>query len=117
MGAFTISDEYLLSPHKPCRLRCKFFERDHATTFPHFAVLISVAVALRVTNAGCERGFSTQNRLKTKLRNRLLEGKLDILMRLSIEGPVVQDYNYSQALAVWKGRKACRLLGQWSCTT
>ena len=67
----------------------RFFERDHATTFPHHAVLISVAVTLPVTNAGCERGFSTQNRLKTKLCNRLLEGKLDILMRLSIEGPAV----------------------------
>ena len=69
-----------------------FFERDHATTFPHLAVLISVAVTLPVTKTGCERGLSTQNRLKTKLCNRLLEGKLDILMRLSIEGPAVQDF-------------------------
>ena len=94
-----------------------FFECDHATTFPHLAVLISVAVTLPVTNAGCERRFSTQNWLKTKLRNRLLQGKLEILMRLSIEDPAVQDFNYSQALAVWKGRKAHRLLGQRSCTT
>ena len=53
------------------------------------STMLAIAITLPASTAGCERGFSTQNRLKTKLRNRLLEGKLDILMRLSIEGPSV----------------------------
>ena len=35
---------------------------------------------------GCEHAFSSMNRIKTELRNRLKTSKLDCLMRISIEG-------------------------------
>lgn len=76
------------------------------------AILLASAVTLPASTAGCERGFSTQNRLKTKLRNRLLEGKLDTLMRLSIEGEPLNEFDFASALAVWKSAKSRRMFGQ-----
>ena len=35
--------------------------------FPNMALLLSLVITLPVMNAGCERAFSMQNRLKTKL--------------------------------------------------
>ena len=60
------------------------FCRRHAPTLGQIWILLAIAATLPASTAGCERGFSTQNRLKTKLRNRLPEGKLELLMRLSI---------------------------------
>ena len=65
----------------------------HADVFPALCVA-SAAAVLPVTNASPERGFSTQNRILTKLRNRLLEGTLDQLMRISIDCPLSSQMDY-----------------------
>ena len=57
------------------------FAKD-ANVFPVLCVVASAAAALPVTNASPERGFSTPNRTLTKLRNRLLKGTFDQLMRI-----------------------------------
>ena len=44
-------------------------------------LLLAIGLVIPVTNVGCERGFSCQNRRVTKLRNRLMEEKIDSLMR------------------------------------
>ena len=71
----------------------------HANVFPALCVVASAAAALPVTNASPERGFSTPiaNRILTKLRNRLLEGTLDQLMRISIECPLSSQMDYCKA--------------------
>ena len=54
----------------------------------HIKILVAIAATLPASSAGCESEFSTQNGLRTKLRNRLLElleGYPDILMLLLIE--------------------------------
>ena len=66
----------------------------HANEFPALCVVASAAAALPVTNASPERGFSTPNRILTKLRNRLLEGTVDQLMRISIECPLSSQMDY-----------------------
>ena len=66
----------------------------HANVFPALCVVASAAAALPVTNASPERGISTPNRILTKLRNRLLEGTLDQLMRISIECPLSSQMDY-----------------------
>ena len=53
----------------------------------HLIKLTHACMAIPITTATCERGFSTQNRIKTKIRNCLKTKSLDILMRLSEEGP------------------------------
>ena len=86
----------------------------HKATFPASSLLLSIAIVLPVTNAGSERGFSTQNRITTKLRNRLLEGSIDRLMRIAIECPPVKSFDFGRALAVWREAKGRRIFGQQS---
>ena len=47
-----------------------------------------------------------------KLRNRLSEEKTDCLMRISLEGPPMYQFNFGRAFCKWKEHKARRLLGQ-----
>ena len=44
------------------------------------------AVQMPVTSVECERTVSLQNRLKTKLRNRLVEDRVNVLMKLIMGG-------------------------------
>ena len=82
----------------------------HADVFPALCVVASAAAVLPVTNTSPERGFSTQNRILTKLRNRLLEGTLDQLMRISIEGPPSSQMDYRRALQLWRSQRTRRIL-------
>jgi len=49
----------------------------------------------------CERGFSTQNIIKTKLRNRMTLENLDSTMRIMLEGGSYKDFDFGGALATW----------------
>jgi len=59
-----------------------------------------------LSTAVCERGFSTQNRIKSNRRNRLGEKQLEILTRISEQGPdfkeqrgnVFCDFNFERAV-------------------
>ena len=63
--------------------------------------LCQVTLVLPTNTAGCERGVSTQNRIKNALRNRLKADRLDVLMTIDIEGPPSEDFDVSTALDVW----------------
>ena len=69
--------------------------------------LSQLALVLPTNAAGCERGFSAQNRIKNALRNRLKADRLDLLMTIDIEGPPSVDFDFSLALDKWakKNRK------------
>ena len=56
-------------------------------TYPDFCILMQYLLVVPLNSASCERGFSVQNMIKTKNRNRLGEGRLDALMRVCINGP------------------------------
>ena len=60
---------------------------DYSDIYPDFAILASVAVIIPVSSAPCERGFSHQNVLKNKLRNRLNPERLNRLMMIRLAGP------------------------------
>ena len=49
------------------------------------------------------------NRIKTDLRNRLKTVTLDNLMRISIEGPPLSDFNFEKAADIWGGMRNRRL--------
>ena len=58
--------------------------------------------------AGCERGFSAQNGIKTARRNRLGEETMNILMNIKCEGDSVDKEDFSDAISIWKGKKERR---------
>ena len=59
--------------------------------------LFCLAVSVLVGNAEAERVFSTQNRIKTALRNRLSIERLDQLIRISYAKVTRDDFNFDAA--------------------
>ncbi|KAG1673513.1 hypothetical protein GQR58_015535 [Nymphon striatum] len=50
-----------------------------------------------VSTVECERGFSKQNLVKTCLRNSMSVSALDNLMRISIDGPSLENFDFKVA--------------------
>ncbi|MCO5590901.1 hypothetical protein L7F22_044876 [Adiantum nelumboides] len=77
----------------------------NSTTQEKYPVLLKLAhfaMLQCASTAACERGFSTQNTIKNRLRNCLGTKSLDALMRITIEGPPIKAYNFDNAIAIWK---------------
>ncbi|KAG8571415.1 hypothetical protein GDO81_011636 [Engystomops pustulosus] len=78
--------------------------------YPDFCAPASVALILPLSTACCERGFSTQNRIKSSKRSRLGDKHLEALSRISEEGPSVSltndtvecNFDFQAAVALWK---------------
>ena len=69
--------------------------------YPQLACLASLCLTIPLSTADCERAFSSMKRVKTPLRNRLKISTLDSLLRISIEGPDLEDFNFDQVLSTW----------------
>jgi len=65
--------------------------RLFSTTYPLICAFIRLFLTVPSSTAEVERGFSLQNIIKSKLRNRLKVANLDAMMRLRLLGPSVQD--------------------------
>lgn len=77
--------------------------------YPNLTSLASIAAILPVSTAECERAFSAMKRIKTDLRNRMKTSTLDCLMRISIEGPELECFDYEKAADLWAGMRNRRL--------
>ena len=77
--------------------------------FPQLTKLATIGGLIPVGTAECERAFSSMNRIKTELRNRLKTKTLEYLMRNSIEGPSLADFNFERAADIWGGMRNRRL--------
>ena len=60
---------------------------EYSNIYPDFALLASIALVIPVSSAPCERGFSQQNILKSKLRNRLNPDWLNRLLMIRLNEP------------------------------
>ena len=69
--------------------------------YPNLSKVASIAALVPVSTAECERSFSTMNRVKTKLRNRMSTSTLDSLIRISMEGPPLSQFNFERAADIW----------------
>ncbi len=61
--------------------------------YPCLSKLACIALILNISTAECERSFSAMKRVKTELRNRLIT-TLYHLLRISISGPELKDYDF-----------------------
>ena len=77
--------------------------------YPHLSKLASIAALVPVSTAECERSFSTMNRVKTKLRNRMKTSTLDCLIRISMEGAPLSQFNFERAADIWATLRNRRL--------
>ncbi len=64
--------------------------------------LIDIMLSIPVGTATAERSFSEMKLIKTRLRSRLTEQNLARLMRIAIEGPELNEINFSEILDVFK---------------
>jgi hypothetical protein len=77
--------------------------------YPQLACFASLGLTIPFSTADCERAFSSMNRVKTPLRNRLKTSTLDSLLRISIECPDLEDFNFDQALSTWTSTRNRRI--------
>lgn len=80
-----------------------------ASLFPLISKLYARAVTLPVSTADCERAFSTMNRIKTDLRNRLKTSTLEKLMFIALEGPERNHFDFAAAADRWAGLRNRRV--------
>lgn len=77
----------------------------HSEEFPNMQKLAGLALCHPIHTADCERSFSPQNLITTKLRCRLSGEHVDELMRVMIEGPPDTEFDFNRALKDWRDRK------------
>lgn len=85
----------------------KILINDFNDQFPDFSMLAKFSLVIPVSSAPCERGFSVQNSIKTKVRNRLNPIRLNRLMFIKLVGPDLKDFDFVKAVTIFdtiKGR-------------
>ena len=82
-------------------LRLLYMDQSLQDKFPQLTKLSTIAALIHVGRVECECSFSAMNRMKTELRNRLKTSTLDCLMRISIEGLQLSEFNYERAADIW----------------
>lgn len=65
-------------------------------------------LVLPISAAQCERGFSAQNRIKNSTRSCLGVSTTEDLMRISLEGPSLEQFDPSPAVDRWLSSKRAR---------
>ncbi|KAK0148163.1 Zinc finger protein 862 [Merluccius polli] len=63
--------------------------------------LVHIMLVLPVSAAVCERGFSTQKRIKSDTRASLHSDTVEDLIRISVEGPSLEDFDARESVASW----------------
>ena len=78
--------------------------------FPLVSKLMVHALVLPVSTSDRERCFSTMNRVKTDLRNRMNTQTLDTLLQVRLEAPEDQSkFDFKEAVHRWGRAKNRRL--------
>ena len=72
---------------------------------PNVVKLLEVGVMIPISSVPCERGFSTQNRIVSKLRTSLSTDTIADLMRISEDGCPMKKFDFCKALCKWKSDK------------
>ena len=75
--------------------------RDRPARFQNILVLVDLMLTLSPSTAECERQFSSMNRVKTALRNRLSNDSLQALMKINCDGPSADDFDPEEAITKW----------------
>jgi hypothetical protein len=71
--------------------------------YPNLLILVELAHVQCVSTMTCERAFSVQKLIKTKVRNRLGNKNLDAMLRIALEGPDEEvDDIIGDAIPLWK---------------
>ena len=78
--------------------------------FLNFSKLAEVCLALPIHTAECERAFSTMRRVKSCLRSEMKNETLNHCMRISIEGPLLEESDFDSVVERWSNLKQRRIM-------
>ncbi|XP_070575181.1 E3 SUMO-protein ligase KIAA1586-like [Ptychodera flava] len=79
--------------------------QHHAEEIPELIKLAQIALVLPLHTAGCERVFSQQNIILTKLRNRLSPQHCDRLLRVRLQGRGLKAHDFEGSLKKFHDKK------------
>ena len=82
---------------------------EHSHDLPNYSSMCVLLLCMPVTSVECERAFSLQNRIKTKLRNWTGEERVDLLMRISMDLSV-DCLDHKAAVRRWRIQKQRRFV-------
>ena len=80
-----------------------------ASVYPNISKLGKICRVIPIHTADVERTFSQLKLIKTSIRNRMCEKTLDSLLRITTEGPSVEEYPITEAVTLWAKKKNKRL--------
>ena len=75
------------------------------TQYPSLSKLAEIILIYPASTSEVERGFSYQNAIKNKFRNRLGEHHLDQLVRLRLNAPKASEFPFHEAYRNWVDAK------------
>ena len=87
--------------------------QEYKHVHPDFVPLALISLVIPVSSAPCERGFSVQNSIKTKLRNRLNPERLNRMMMVRLVALHFEDLDFptaARAFSAMKTRQKCKVL-------
>ena len=73
-------------------------QKSQMTDFPTIFKLLQISLTFAPGSVDCERAFSLQNNVKTKLRNRLTTDSMADLMRCSRDGEDIKKIHWENHL-------------------
>ena len=69
--------------------------------FPQMRKLLTIALTVPVSSVDCERGFSKQNLIKTKIIAKLKTENVSTLMKMSVDTPELDKFDFHRAFVIW----------------
>ena len=77
----------------------------YSSMFPQLSELAQIYRVLPPHTADCERDFSRMKLIKSVIRNRMREDTLDSIMRITLEGPSIEQFPFHTAVRLWASKK------------
>ena len=99
----------VLAEKYPQGVMCKLWQlidHHHREDFPNLLKLAALALTSAVHTAGCERGFSAQNRILVKARNRLNIETQHKLMTVKL---CTVPFDYKSVVQAWRSKNNRRI--------
>ncbi|WAR10581.1 ZN862-like protein [Mya arenaria] len=95
--------------NEPFSAVATIFAKKYFEEYPNMVKLLKCVAVLPMSSVKCERGFSTQNRIMSRLRTRLNSKTMDDLMKISEDGSSMELFDFGKALRKWKKEKVRKL--------
>lgn len=76
---------------------CRLLIYSLGEIFPDFKTLAELALVIPVSSVAAERGFGLQNNIKTAMRSRLSEAKVQNFMTIASAATSLDEFDYAGA--------------------